>query len=207
MEYIKAALHILKACATEQQRLQYGVLLAAAAPPLLKRGDKAGMIRKVAARLQVPYGSHFIKGTKTLTYYAFTKAVAGRVVFISEAEQAAKPLKELKVGDRVLCRGQLAELSAYDPLTGQCSVTFRAEDSDVSQTVNYLTRFGNGEKSARLQQPPALLQYPPRKTRKDAITQEVLDHVAVVYETNCPTSPHQRDRCRGLLASRCWEEK
>ena len=35
----------------------------------------------------------------------------------------------------------------------------------------------------------------------------MLEHVAHVYETNCPTSPHQRDRQRRLLASHVWEEK
>ena len=60
MECIKEVLHILKLCATEEQRLEYGFLLRALAPPRVKRGDMAGMINKVAARLEVQYGTRFM---------------------------------------------------------------------------------------------------------------------------------------------------
>ena len=207
VEYLKEALQVVKACGTEEQRLEYGILLRGVAPPLRKRGDSSGMAAKVAARLEVPYGRRFVKGTKTLVPYAFTQAVAARLAFCAAAKQAARPLKEMMPGDAVICRGQLAELTNFDAQTGHCSVTYRAENSTVAKVVNYLTRFGNCAKSARLQWPPALLLPPSRKARKDKIGEEVLEHVSITYEMNCPTSPHQRDRMRRLLVSRCFEEK
>ena len=164
------------------------------------------MARKVAARLNVPCGTHYKKGTKTLITYAFTKAIHDRPLFIARAKEAAKPREELMPGDTVLCRGQLAELTSYDEQTGHCCVTFMAMDGQFSQSVHYTSRFGNQSKSARLQRVPVLLQPQARKRRDDRISDEVLDHVATIYENNCPTSPHQRDKMRRLLASRCWEE-
>ena len=99
---------MLKVCATEEQRVQYTLLLRASAPPMVKRGDKGGMATKIAAWLEVPFGVHYRKGTKAMVKYAFTSAVSGRHMFTKEAAQARLPRKELKVGDTVLCRGHPA---------------------------------------------------------------------------------------------------
>ena len=174
VENIKVCIHILKACSTEEQRVQYGYLLQAVAPALVKRGDKEGLGTKIAARLELLFGVRFVKGTKISVKYAFTLAVGHRDVFNTAAEVAAQPKEDLKAGDAVLCRGQLATLAAYDPVTGHCSVNYSAEGTDISKLVNYKCRFGNSQGSARLQRPPALLLTARRQERKDAITQEVL---------------------------------
>ena len=159
--------------------------------------------------LQVPFGTRFVKGTKKLVKYALEHAVDGREEWVEAATEAAKPKKELAAGDQVLCRGQIALLSVYDEVPGAqdgpCSVTFGAEGSEIEKTVNYSSRFGNSSKSARLQRPPALLLPPDRKDRKDKLSDEVKEHVKLFYESSCPTSPHQRDRMRRLLATRVWD--
>ena len=53
------------------------MLLRAIAPVLKRQGDKSGMIKKVAARLEVPCGSRGRKGVKAVNY-AFTQAVLER---------------------------------------------------------------------------------------------------------------------------------
>ena len=203
VERYKGALDAQKPCSTELQRKEYRVLLRGTAPHRRKASDKSGMLRKVAKRLEIPYGYHKKKSAGRTKPYAFTQDVVERGRFDDAAKQAAEPRKYLAVGDTVLCRGQLGTLSSFDPVTDECSVTFVAEH--VEKTVHYLSRFGNEAKSARLQRPPPLLMPPPRQQRKDKLTKEIMEHVATIYETNCPTSPHQRDRVRRLLASRCWE--
>ena len=208
VENFKETLHALKGCCSEEQRREYITLLRAVAPVLAKQGDHTGMMTKVAARLRVPYGTRAGKKKQGKTWaYAFTKQVPAREAFLAAVEQAAKPRKELQVGDTVLCRGQLAVLTAFDAQTDACSVTYSAEGTEIEKTVNYLSRFGNGAKSARIQRPPALLAPPRRKERKDKLSEETKEHVKIVYETNCPTSPHTRDRVRRLRISRCWEHK
>ena len=207
MERIIIVLHVLQGCASEAQRKEYNLLLRALAPLLKGRGDKSGMVTRVAKRLQVKYGYR-----KNNTYYArpyaFTTAVLERPGFEERAMEAAKPRKELQVGDAVLCRGQTAILSSYDPDTGHCAVTFGAgEDSSITKTIRYHSRFGKGFKSARLQRPPALLAPPPRKPRKDKLSLEVIANINLVYKESCPTSPHQRDRVRRLVAPHCWDER
>ena len=181
-------------------------MMRTVAPPRMKKGDATGMITKIARRLEVPFGYRQARGGE-LRPYAFTQSIDGREEWQVAAKEAAKPVEELAIGDQVLCRGQLAVLTAFDPSTDECSITFRAEGTEIEKTVNFASRFGNGPKSARLQRPPALLLPPPRKERKDKISEEVKGHVTIVYETNCPTSPHTRDRMRRLRASRCWQEE
>ena len=206
VDQFKAALHQLKDCMTEAQRFEYGLLLRAVAPPLLRRGDTRGMVNNVAARLEVPYGMRWQKTTKKPVPYAFTRAVQGRAQFELARVEANKPKEELHVGDAVLSRGQVGVLTAVDQQTEECTVTFSVEGAG-EKTVRYSSMFGNTAGSARLQRVPPQLAPPRRHDRKDKISEEVLEHVAHVYETNCPTSPHQRDRQRRLLASHVWEEK
>jgi hypothetical protein len=54
---VKAVLAVLKNCATEEARIEYGILLAALAPERLAERAAAGMMRKVAARLGVQRGT------------------------------------------------------------------------------------------------------------------------------------------------------
>ena len=68
VESIRETLQAIKACVTEEQRLEYRIILLAVAPLLSKLRDRHGMARKVAARLNVPCGTHYKKGTKTFDY-------------------------------------------------------------------------------------------------------------------------------------------
>ena len=48
---LRAALAELKQCRSESERVDYHIVSAAVAPTRESEGDKAGIIRKVAARL------------------------------------------------------------------------------------------------------------------------------------------------------------
>ena len=123
VELFKEALHSSKACSTEAQRMEYNLQLRMMAPPRMKQGDTTGMIKKVAARLEVPFGYRPAKGTKKLVPYAFENAIDARDVWREAAIEAAKPKEDLRPGDIVLCRGQLATLSSLDLETDACTVT------------------------------------------------------------------------------------
>lgn len=111
----------------------------------------------------------------------------------------------LQIGERVLCRGQLAELLDIS-VEGKCAVLFSVDGH--SQRVDYDRPFGKSKGSARLQRPPPSLAPSSRETRKDAVSAELLALVHEVYESNCPESPHQRDGMkrqlgRHVVESRC----
>lgn len=56
VDNIKGALRVNSACSTEQQRSEYLIGLAYVAPPRLQQGDKSGMIRRIAERLELKRG-------------------------------------------------------------------------------------------------------------------------------------------------------
>ena len=112
----KAALDAQKECSTESQRQEYRVLLRGTAPHQRKSSDKSGMLRKVAKRLEVPYGYHTKKSAGRTKPYAFTQDVFERGRFDDAATQAAEPRMYLAVGDTVLCRGQLGTLMERGPV-------------------------------------------------------------------------------------------
>ena len=172
-------MQMLKPCATEQQRKEYIILLRAIAPILKRSGDWSGMIKKVAAKLELPYGSRGRRGAQA--DYALTQAVKERGYVDFRAAQAARPKEELVAGDQVLCRGQLAQLEEYDRESGRCSVTFSIGEqlgvsSAVQKTVNYAAAFGTGARCARLQRPPVTLMPPPRKKSSLALSEVRAQH-------------------------------
>jgi hypothetical protein len=63
IERVKAVLHVLKYCQSEEARIEYGILLAALAPERLASGDHKGMIKQVAERLSVQRGTRSFKST------------------------------------------------------------------------------------------------------------------------------------------------
>ena len=58
---IKSVLYVLKQCDSEAARVAYGTILAAVAPPRLEERSGAGMIRKIAGRLNVQRGTRSYK--------------------------------------------------------------------------------------------------------------------------------------------------
>jgi hypothetical protein len=85
----RAALQILKGCASGQQRRDYRVVLTALSPELKAQGEKTGMQTKVAAALGV-----------NRNRAPFRDSVARR----AEIDKAAKQcLAQLKIGDEVKC--------------------------------------------------------------------------------------------------------
>ena len=199
VDRLVAALAVVRQCQTQQQWIEYGILLRAVAPPPVQQGNsKHGMILPVAKRLggdgsPLPTGSRKRQGA--IKEYAFQKAIHGRVEFDRKAAEAARPREELQPGDAVLCRGELATLQWYDEASGRCGVTFSCEG--IQETVPYSSRFAvNGQPkkgSARLQRPQPSLLPPPRALRKDRVSTELEAHVREIFELTCPISPHQKD--------------
>ena len=58
---IKSVLYVLKQCDSEAARVAYGTILAAVAPPRLEERSSAGMIRKIADRINVQRGTRSYK--------------------------------------------------------------------------------------------------------------------------------------------------
>jgi hypothetical protein len=84
------ALSVLKCCDSEQQRREYRIVLTALMPEAVKKGDPTGMQAKVAKALGVNRNRP-----------TFKESVARRVDI---DKLAATHMKELKVGDAVVCK-------------------------------------------------------------------------------------------------------
>ena len=83
VDRLVAALGVSKACATEQQRQEYLTGLTYVAPPRVHAGDKSGMIRRVAKRLNVRRGRRSKK--QGGRQFAFDKAIDNRAKFDAAA--------------------------------------------------------------------------------------------------------------------------
>lgn len=201
---IAEAIHVMKQCRTEAQRLEYGVLLAAVMP----RADDH-MLDATASLLGFRYGSR--RGSKggKQREFAATKAMERRQAFDSRADRlqipAHPPLagEPLRLGEDVLCHGVPGELVELQE-GGKCAVLFRS--GGETQRVDYDQPLGKGKGSARLQRPPPLLQPPPRTTRSDVVSADVQLAVHDLFETVCPVSPHQRDGMKRRLSPHVVQE-
>eukprot|EP00965_Chrysotila_dentata_P000236 7242-Pleurochrysis_carterae.AAC.1 len=82
VERLSQAVKALQPCASEQQRREYSVLLAAVAPPRISgggHGKHEGMIAPVARRVGVPWEARTVRGERV--QYAFDAAVDRRAAF------------------------------------------------------------------------------------------------------------------------------
>lgn len=203
VDRVKAALDVNKACATEEQRREYLTGLAYVAPPRLASRDKAGMIRRVAERLNVRRGRRSRKQGGRQT--AFDRAIDRRTNFDAAALQLLGPLGHVFTeGQKVLTHNGPAEIARLTA-DGRVVVTYRNGDSYAERT--YTSRSGKEPGSARLQPMPPSLLPAPRATSalatSDTTKKAIVDH-AHVY---CPTSPHQRDVMKRRTGPCTVEEK
>jgi hypothetical protein len=201
VDRIKAALDVLKACQSEEQRREYLITLAAVAPPRAGQGDQTGKAYRVSERLCVRRGKR-----QCGRPYAFDKAQDLRSAFDERIAQLGAPLR---VGESVLTRSGPAELTALingeGNFDGGCAVTFRAGEYHAEHT--YPACFGNGAGSARLRRMPLLLGPPPRELRSDRVTSSTRLAILKHVESTCPISPHQRDVMKKNLAPFVFAEK
>ena len=107
VDLFKDALDEIKNCRTEQQRVEFHIALACVMPPREAQGSKNGWIKPICDRLGLKRGKRSEKnGARP---YASEQAVETRAIFNKDRELLAQPVK---VGDMVLSKGQLCELTA-----------------------------------------------------------------------------------------------
>jgi hypothetical protein len=107
VDLFKEALDEIKNCRTEQQRVEFHIALACVMPPREAQGSKTGWIKPICDRLGLKRGKRSEKnGARP---YASEQAVETRAIFNKDRELLAQPIK---VGDMVLSKGQLCELTA-----------------------------------------------------------------------------------------------
>ena len=140
VDLFKDALDEIKNCRTEQQRVEFHIALACVMPPREAQGSKNGWIKPICDRLGLKRGKRSEKnGARP---YASEQAVETRAIFNKDRELLAQPVK---VGDMVLSKGQLCELTAIgEGLCGNegpsCVLAFRA--GTVTQEHKYSTMYG-----------------------------------------------------------------
>ncbi len=107
VDLFKEALDEIKNCRTEQQRVEFHIALACVMPPREAQGSKTGWIKPICDRLGLKRGKRSEKNGARA--YASEQAVETRAIFNKDRELLAQPVK---VGDMVLSKGQLCELTA-----------------------------------------------------------------------------------------------
>ena len=202
-ERVRAALDVLKPCATESMRMQYYIVGSAAAPPRAKIGDTKGMGKRVAAFLGLRRGRRSkAQGGRP---YAFDKFQDARTKFDAAAQRLLGPLGHLfVVGQCVLTRHGPAEIVR---LTSDGGVVVLYSVGEAYAERTYSERTGNKAGSARLQRMPPSLLPPSRAQRSDTTTLATKKAVLEHTEEFCPTSPSGCDIMRRKLGPFIFEEK
>lgn len=211
-----AALDVLKACQTEQQRRDYLFALSLTTPPRAKERSHEGMARRVAARCRVSRGKRSKKRGERP--YAFEKATDNRTTFdiaaarfsrqtgaLKNGQQQALALKDgLKPGEKVLTHNGPAELARFTE-DGGCVVIYRIGDDFAEHKYNEC--YSKAKGSARLRPIPPSLTPPPREERSDSVTDATRLKIRNHFATKAPISPHQRDVMRRRVGPFVVSEK
>jgi hypothetical protein len=206
IDRLVAALTALRNSGTEQARREYHIILGALAPVRAAEGARAGMARRVAARIRVPRGRRARtkqqeEADEPGRPYAFLQSTIRRAAFDATVEAAKKPFR---VGDAVLAKGQPGTLMG---IHGRgCVVEFRV--GEVYEQVTYTEMDGKagGKGNARLTHPPPSLAPDPLAARSDGITPEIITLVRAHVEAICARSPHQRDAVCRRIATHLKQE-
>jgi hypothetical protein len=120
VDLFKDALDEIKNCRTEQQRVEFYIALDCVMSPREAQGSKNGWIKPICDRLGLKRGKRTEKnGTRP---YVSEQAVENRVIFKKDCELLPQPVK---VGDMVLSKGQLCELTVIGeggtpPIVSSC---------------------------------------------------------------------------------------
>jgi hypothetical protein len=199
VDLFKEAFDEIKNCRTEQQRVEFHITLACVMPPREAEGSKNGWIRPICDRLGLKRGKPSEKnGARP---YASQQAVENRAIFNQDRELLAQPVK---VGDMVLSKGQLCELTAIGEGLcvnegPSCVVAFRA--GAVTQEHRYSSMYGIGKDSARLQRTPPSLTPAGRAHRKDTVSERTRQLVKLHAYDTCAESPSKCDVMRNVVES------
>ncbi len=115
VDLFKEALDEIKNCRTEQQRVEFHIALVCVMPPRETQVSKTGWIKPICDRLGLKRGKQSEKNG--VRPYVSEQAVENRAIFNKDRELLAQPVK---VGDMVLSKGQLCELTTHLRRRGRC---------------------------------------------------------------------------------------
>ncbi len=205
VDLFKEVLDEIKNCRTEQQRVEFHIALACVMSSREAQGSKTGWIKPIYDRLGLKRGKRSEKnGTRP---YASEQTVENRVIFNKDRELLTQPVK---VGDMVLLKGQLCELTGIgEGVFGNegpsCVLVFRA--GTVTQEHKYSTMYGIGKDSARLKRPPPSLTPGGHAQRKDTVSERTRQLVKLHAYDTCAESPSKRDAMNKKVGPRVWEHR
>ena len=161
---INGAVQILKGCECEEQRQQYRIVMTAAAPPLVKKGDSSGLQSEVADAIGV--------NRKSIPYM---ECVQKRNKINAAAAAQKKPIT---VGDTVCCKHGTGTLVEYGGPDKPCAVKICVDGSE------HISHFDHAKKSTKkctgggsIRHAPISFAHDGRKARKDRLPDYVKKQV------------------------------
>ena len=158
------SVQILKRCESEEPRQQHRIVLTAAAPVLVDKGDSTGMLAKFADALGINRKS-----------VPLTQSVVKR----QEIDVAAKKLDlPLQVGDVVCCKHGTGTLVEYAGKDGPCAVLLDLEGIEHTARFQHPKNTPGGGRVRRL---PISFAPKPRATRSDKLPGTIKKQVAIIY--------------------------
>jgi hypothetical protein len=203
VDRLRAALHQLKQCRSEEERVDYHTVLTAVAPIRVAIGDVSGMMAKVAARLRVEPGSRYTKAGEKRPY-AFDGAVTRRTAY----DEAAAKSGQLQPGESAISRGQPCTVLEIDYEADTCKLSFSAGGVEVERDYSciYKGKDAAGKSafpkdSARLRRMPPSLHPKPRTERCDAKAEAARPKVEKLFDDEGARSPAQRDQVHQWLSA------
>lgn len=210
MNRARAAILVLKRCASEEQRVEYLTVLSALAPERELERCKTGMIQCVAERLGVQRGARFMGSNREGRPRAFERAISTRAAFDSSGVTllgavGPSPLnRPMDVGDQAVSHGRPCTVIEIDYYTNDtCKLCFKAEGQTCVATYSSL---GSGPGGARLTRPALLLRPRSRETRCDEKLEKARETVADFFDSQGARSPEQRDEVRRRLGVCVYEK-
>ena len=199
VDRLRAALHQLKQCRSEEERVDYHTVLTAVAPTREAACDTKGMIAKVASRLRVEPGSRYVKTTGEKRPYAFDNAITRRTQY----DEAAAQSGPLQPGQAAISRGQACTVLEIDYEADTCKLGFSTGGVEIERDYTCIYKgkdaAGKGpfpKGSARLRRAPPSVRPKPREERRDAKAEAARPHVEKLFDDEGARSPAQRDQVR-----------
>ena len=161
---INGAVQILKCCECEEQRQQYRIVMTAAAPPLVKKGDSSRLQSGVADAIGV--------NRKSIPYM---ESVQQRNKINAAAAARKNPIA---VGDAVCCKHGTGTLVEYGRPDKPCAVKICVDGSE------HISHFDHAKKSTKkctgggsIRHAPISFAHDGRKARKDRLPDYVKKQV------------------------------
>lgn len=198
---IKRVVVQLKQCRTEEERVDYHVVLCAIAPTRESERSQAGMIRAVSQRIGVARGARYVKGEGRK--YVFEQAIDRRTAY---DEAAAVAQHDLKPGDEATSRGQKCTVTQINYEADTCTLSFEQGGVSATRTYSCIYKGVDPEPkapfprgSARLCRVPPSLRPSARETRHDEKAEKARSKVEELFLSEGASSPAQRDCVRRRL--------